>query len=67
MDSLLYTKSLKNVQQTYKQMVSEDNAEEMMFEINSDVKIGDVNDDGYEIVEIYVSDKNERIAKGIKK
>lgn len=67
MDSLLYTKSLKNVQQTYKQMVSEDNAEEMMFEINSDVKIGDVNADGFEVVEIYVSDKNERVAKGIKK
>ena len=66
MDSLLYTKSLKNLQQTYKQMVSEDSAEEMMFEINSDVKIGDVNADGFEVVEIYVSDKNERIAKGIK-
>jgi len=67
MDSLLYTKSLKNIQQTYKQMVSEDSAEEMMFEINSDVKIGDVNADGFEVVEIYVSDKNERVAKGIKK
>jgi len=63
-----FNRDLKSLQETYKQMITEEpKLEEAMFEINNDQKIGDVNDDGYEIVEIYVSDKNERIAKGIKK
>ena len=63
-----FNRDLKSLQETYKQMVTEEpKLEEAMFEINNDQKIGDINDDGYEIVEIYVSDKNERIAKGIKK
>ena len=62
-----FNRDLISLQETYKQMVTEEQKLEAMFEINNDQKIGDVNDDGYEIVEIYVSDKNERIAKGIKK
>ena len=62
-----FNRDLKSLQETYMGMVAEDTKEEMMFEINSDVKIGDINADGFEVVEIYVSDKNERVAKGIKK
>ena len=31
--------------------------EEVMCEIGDDVKVGDINEDGYEIVEIYVSER----------
>ena len=51
-----FNRDLKNLQETYMGMVAEESHEEVMCEIGDDVKVGDINEDGYEIVEIYVSE-----------